>query len=69
MRVLLSDPKTGLYFKSEGLWTSDPNEACNFQSGPKAITFARENSLAQAEVFWDFDDPEYSVRLPVVRPA
>jgi len=65
MRVILCDRKTGLYFEAPGQWTSEAAQARNFQSGPKAILFARENQMDDAEVFWDFDDPEYSVRLPV----
>jgi hypothetical protein len=65
MRILLCDRKSGLYLKAPGQWTDQAGQACNFQSGPKAILFARENQLNEAEVFWDFDDPEYSVRLPV----
>jgi hypothetical protein len=69
MRILLCDRKSGLYFKAPGEWTDEAAHACNFKSGPSAIIFARENLMNDAEVFWDFDDPEYSVRLPVAPAA
>lgn len=54
-----------MYFKAPGQWTEEASQACNFRSGPNAILFARENQVSNAEVLWDFDDPEYNVRLPV----
>ncbi len=65
MRILLCDSKSGLFLQGPGQWTSEPELAQDFQSGPKAILFARERGLSSVEVFWDFDDPEYNVRLPI----
>ncbi len=65
MRVLLCDKKTGLYFQSPDRWTSEAVEARDFRSSLKAVVFAEDRGLADAEVFMDFDDPEYNVHLPV----
>ncbi len=65
MRILLCNSQTGLFFKSPDQWISQPELAEDFQSSPNAILFARQQGLASVEVFWDFDDPEYNVRLPV----
>lgn len=65
MRVLLLDPKTGLYFQAEGSWTMDPQQARNFETSFRAGAFAQDHGLSNLEVFLDFGDQEYNVRLPV----
>ncbi len=65
MRVLLLDPKTGSYFQSEGAWTADPQQARNFGTSFRAGAFAQDHGLPDLEVFLDFGDQEYNVRLPV----
>lgn len=65
MRILLCNPSNGLFFRNPDQWTSEPELAEDFRSSPKAILFARERAFKEVEVFWDFDDPEYNVRLPV----
>ncbi len=65
MRVLLCDNKTGLYHQSPDRWTNQATQATDFASSLKAVRYAEECGLADVEVFMDFDDPEYNVRLPV----
>ncbi len=65
MRILLCDKRTGLYYQSNGQWGSERDSAQNFGTSPAAILHARENNLNQVEVFWDFGDDEYNVRLPI----
>jgi hypothetical protein len=65
MRVLLLDSKTGLYFQTEGAWTMDPQQARNFGTSFRAGAFAQDYGLANLEVFLDFGDQEYNVRLPL----
>jgi hypothetical protein len=65
MRILLYHTPTGMFFQSPDQWTSNPESADDFKNSPKAILFARERGLTEVEVLWDFDDPEYNVRLPV----
>ncbi len=66
MRILLCHRQTGLFYQDPKQWTSEPEKAVDFRTSPKAIIFAREQALEDVEVFWDFDDPEYNVRLPIV---
>ena len=54
-----------MFFQGRDQWTSDARQAQNFQTSPKAILYANENGLNGVEVYWDFDDPEYNVRLPI----
>ena len=65
MRILLCNPETGMFLCSPDQWIPQPELADNFQSSPEAVVFARERGLDSVEVLWDFDDPEYNVRLPV----
>ena len=65
MRVLLCEIRTGLFYRSPGQWTAQRDQAVNFGTSPKAIVYARENGLNDVEIFWDFDDEEYNVRLPI----
>jgi hypothetical protein len=65
MRVLLCDHKTGLYYQSPDHWTNEAAQAKDFRSSAKAVVYAQECGLAEVEVFVDFDDPEYNVRLPI----
>ncbi len=55
-----------MFFRAPDQWTARAELAENFGNSPKAILFARERALQGLEVFWDFDDPEYNVRLPIV---
>jgi hypothetical protein len=54
-----------MFFQGKDRWTSDASQAENFQTSPKAILYASEHGLNGVEVYWDFDDPEYNVRLPI----
>lgn len=65
MRILLCNPASGLFFQAPDRWTECADQAEDFGSGPRAILFARDRSLHGVEVFWDFGDPEYNVRLPI----
>jgi len=54
-----------MFFQSPAQWTSDAGHAHDFGTSPKAILYAIENGLNEVEVYWDFEDPEFNVRLPV----
>ena len=54
-----------MFYQSPQQWTAFPDSAKNFKTSPEAIFFATQNGLKSVEVFWDFDDPEYNVRLPI----
>jgi hypothetical protein len=69
MRIFLCETKTGLYFKSPDQWTDQPELAENFPSSNNAVCFARERGLETVEVIWDFEDPEYNVRLSLQAAA
>jgi hypothetical protein len=65
MRILLCDKKTGLHYQHNGVWTAQRDRAENLGTSPEAILYARQHGLQQVDLFWDFDDDEYNVRLPL----
>jgi len=54
-----------MFLQGRDHWTSEASQAQDFHTSPKAILYASENGLNGVEVYWDFDDPEYNVRLPI----
>lgn len=43
----------------------DPQQARNFGTSFRAGAFAQDHGLGNLEVFLDFGDQEYNVRLPL----
>ncbi len=67
MRVLLRDLKTGLYFQEAAQWTAEAQQAQSFKHSAEAMDFARKQRVANAEVVLAFDEPSFSVALPLPR--
>jgi hypothetical protein len=66
MRILLCDRASGLFLQTPHEWTSEARLARDFHATPKAILFANENGLKNVDLYWDFEDPEYNVHLPIL---
>ena len=64
MKVLLKDEK-GYFYKCDGEWTACAGSALDFKGSLRAIMFAREKGLSNAEVVLWFDNPQYDISLPV----
>ncbi len=69
MKKLLRDTRTGLYLKSPGQWTDDPDDAIDFHFSDRAIEYARTWDLSEVEVA--FQEPGYSApaQVPALRLA
>ena len=67
MRVLLFDASKGRYWGNEDSWTDQPGQARNFGTSLKAALYAQEHSLEESEVYLDFGDTDWDVRLPIGR--
>ncbi len=65
MRVLLRDPRTGLYFREPEDWTAETDQALTFRHSADAMDRARAHRLAEAEVVLAFDETRHYVTLPV----
>ena len=52
MRILLRNFQTGAFFKSAALWTTDQNEALNFENRAVAVTVSRELRLQNVEIVY-----------------
>jgi hypothetical protein len=59
MRVVLRDPKNGLFFRNADDWTEHPETARDFLHTATAIFFANEQKLFGMEILLTFGDPEH----------
>lgn len=66
MRVLLFHSKTGKYWIDDNAWTETADRAHNFGSSLKAAWHAQKHGLEDVEVYLDFGDSEWDVRMPVL---
>jgi len=57
MRTLLRHALTGLYYKAQGKWTSNPDEAHHFEVVEGAMSFARKTKCPNLELDIRFDNP------------
>ncbi len=69
MRVLLRQAKTGLYWESADCWTAEAEKARDFETSTRAAFFAQDNGQEDFEVYLEFGDCEYDVRLPLQSPG
>ena len=69
MRILLRNFKTGTFFKTAADWTTDQNEALNFEGRRLAVAVARELRLQNIEVLHVSEDgtPYLRTRLEIER--
>jgi len=67
MRILLRDLDTGLYFREPEQWTAETERAQTFRHSAEAMDLARAEKVQNAEVVLAFEEPRYSVALPLPR--
>jgi hypothetical protein len=67
MQILLRNFKTGAFFKTSADWTTDQNEALNFEDSAVASTVARELRLQNIEIVHVSEDgtPFLGTRLKI----
>ena len=65
MRVLLRNLRTGLYFREPESWTPESDQAQNFKHSAEAMDLARTQHVEQAEVILAFEEPCFTVALPL----
>lgn len=65
MRVFLRDAATGLYFSEPETWTAEADKAQSFKHSAEAMNAARDHKVARAEVVLSFEEPDYTVALPL----
>ena len=65
MRVLLRDSATGLYFQEPENWTAESEKAQSFRHSAEAMNLARLKQVRHAEVVLAFEEPGYTVALPL----
>ena len=57
MKVLLRETKTRLYYAGTNQWTTDAQQARDFDEVERAIQLRRNEQLTDVEVVLRFDDP------------
>ncbi len=63
MRTLLRHAATGRYYQSLGRWTVDPENAHDFGSITRAVSFAHKARLTDMEVALSFEHPEQATNV------
>jgi hypothetical protein len=67
MRALIRDVKTGMFYGLHGQWTDEREDARDFENSFKAMAFAGEKQLCEAEVVMTFGSPEFDFTISVDR--
>jgi len=67
MRTILRNKTTELYFQGVADWTQKIAEAFDFKSPERVIKFVLRAGLNvnEMEIVFAFDDPRYSIRIPI----
>lgn len=69
MKILLRHARTHLYLRSLGNWTTNTQEAFDFQHSQRAIDFARQHGLMAVQIAVKFVDTEFDEVFPIPTPA
>jgi hypothetical protein len=67
MRFFLRNVDTAAYFKAQGVWTTQLDDACEFTSSDRAVEVAHELRLQNVEVLAVSPDGEllFGTRLKI----
>jgi hypothetical protein len=65
MRVLLQNCKNHLYYRADGTWTPDADEARDFEKGVEALEFCRMHHPADVQIVLRFSNSAYDIDFPV----
>ena len=66
MRALVRDLKTKLFYARDQSWTAKRENAWDFVTTFRALTFAGDNHLKGVEVVMTFGEPRYDLTLSLV---
>ncbi len=65
MKILLQHCRTRLYLRGLGNWTTNPQEALDFQHSQRAIDFARQHELTGVQIAVKFVDNQFDEVFPL----
>jgi hypothetical protein len=63
MKIFIKKLMIPLFLAAGGVWTPEADSALEFDGGCDAIEFSRKHHLANAEIFYHFDDPKYDFSI------
>lgn len=69
MKALLQQSETGLFFKSLGEWTPDPEEAHDFKSSVTARSYCQSQGILNAQIVLKFSLDKYDIVMPAQYPV
>jgi hypothetical protein len=65
MKILLQHAVTLQFFRNGGDWTSNPDEAFDFEHSQRAIDFSRLYNLTDTQIAVKFIDSEFDTTFPM----
>jgi hypothetical protein len=65
VKVLLHNPRIGLYYAGRKHWVGKPEEAADLMTIERATELSREENFDQMEILVDYDDPSCELVLPL----
>jgi hypothetical protein len=69
LKILLQDRDSRLYLQAAQQWTSNREEALDFQNSARASGFVLQGRLPNIDIILSFPDSKYDVRIPCSLPS
>jgi hypothetical protein len=68
MRTLIQNVKTGMFYASDGQWTTEREDARDFGGTFQALSFAAQQHLHGVQVLLAFERSQYDITINFERP-
>ncbi len=65
LKAILRNSDTGMFYARENGWTPQLDDAHDFELGSRAIQYAIDRQLPNAELVMAFPDPQWNVVVPI----
>lgn len=69
LKILLQDRDSRLYLQAVQQWTSNREEALDFQNSARASGFVLQERIPNIDIILSFADSKYDVRIPCSLPS
>jgi hypothetical protein len=63
VKIFIKKLMIPLFLATTGDWTPDSDDALEFNDGCQAIEFSQKHRVAQAEIYYHFDNPRYDFSI------
>ena len=65
MKVLLQNCKSLLFYRADGSWTPNVDDALDFEASTRALEFCRLHRPPDVQIVLKFSEGQYDLRFPV----